>query len=297
VTFDSVLTSLFTELGERWLNELSPQETITDEAILRELALPTGTRTRICFFAVPRDLVRHYKEAIFPLARDAGFIPSAGDDAVSPAGNLVAVIASLVQRAEALVADLSGASPNVAIELGAAVARRRPPHIAVVLSDADRLPFDAALEDVFVVRRRPGEPYESSAAGFLWVDQLAAWFDSLTLSVEGDIFLEARRLLAERLYRPAVISATSALEVALRDRPEVYEGLITTKRYRTTPPLGALLEAAQRTGVIELHEFDDLRRLQQLRNQAVHSVEEIDGRVARPLLDRTLAIIERVRAG
>jgi hypothetical protein len=37
MTLDTALTGLFTELGERWLNELPPQETITDEAIVGSL--------------------------------------------------------------------------------------------------------------------------------------------------------------------------------------------------------------------------------------------------------------------
>jgi len=59
-------------------------------------------------------------------------------------------------------------------------------------------------ENIFVVRRSPDDVYDEASDGYSWLDRLGSWFDDLTLSVERDVLVEARRLLDERRYRPAL---------------------------------------------------------------------------------------------
>jgi hypothetical protein len=62
--YAKVLAEAFTELRDYWRNAVIPASQVKEEQPVRELSLPTGSPTRLCFFAVPLSLLSFYKERV-----------------------------------------------------------------------------------------------------------------------------------------------------------------------------------------------------------------------------------------
>ncbi len=81
--YGEILTAVFNELRAYQESAVIAASQITDEAALRELKLPTGAVTRLCYFAVPFELSSLYKELLFPIAQQYGFVPITAETVVS----------------------------------------------------------------------------------------------------------------------------------------------------------------------------------------------------------------------
>jgi hypothetical protein len=100
------------------------------------------------------------------------------------------------------------------------------------------------------------------------------------------------------MYRPAVIAASSALEVALKEQFEEMDisFLQRPRSVRSPAPMARLLGAALDLELITHEEYKELLELQRVRNVLVHTADTIDGRRARPLVLRTTRVVSRLRA-
>jgi hypothetical protein len=107
--------------------------------------LPMALR-RSCLVLMPfrSSLTPLYEEVIRPAISDAGFDPIRIDFSVEP-GDIFDQFVRLLERADAVVADVTGANPNVMYELGQAHARRIDPllihHGSIDGPDSEPLPF------------------------------------------------------------------------------------------------------------------------------------------------------------
>ena len=80
---------------------------MTEEKPLQELLLPRNAATRLCFFSLPLELLPFYRERVFPVVEEAGFIPVTADDVVSPGDNVSAKLDMLIDRAAVMVTELT----------------------------------------------------------------------------------------------------------------------------------------------------------------------------------------------
>ena len=97
---------------------------VTEEQPLRELLLPRNATTRLCFFSLPLELLPFYRERVFPVVEEAGFVPVTADDVVTPGDNISAKIDSLIDRASVMVVELTSSWTMAEYRYGPCASRR-----------------------------------------------------------------------------------------------------------------------------------------------------------------------------
>ena len=276
--YSEVLAATFTELGNYWRTQVIPASQVKEEPSLRELSLPPEASNRLCFFAVPLTALSFYKERVFPIAREHGFVPVSADDVVSPGDTILATIEALIQRAQLFVIDAS--SPNTLFELRMARARVDASRIFVVSPSPGELPVD--LREI-QASLRPDVAVTESEEFVLAVGQ---WFANAAEHFAPRLAEEPRRLLRAKEYRAAVIASISLLEVSLKPRLDMPSGV--SGRH---VPLSALLEMAHRQGVLGEVPGRKIVEWLRVRNQAVHSQRSVPKSVAESIVKGVLRIV------
>jgi hypothetical protein len=105
--YGQVLAGAFQELREYMRDNVISVSKVTEEQPLRELLLPRDSTTRLCFFSLALDLLPFYRERIFPVVEEAGFVPVTADDVVTPGDNVSAKLDALILRASVMVVELT----------------------------------------------------------------------------------------------------------------------------------------------------------------------------------------------
>jgi hypothetical protein len=158
--YGEVLSATFRELREYVRDNVIAASKVTEEQPLRELLLPRGPATRLCFFSLPLELLPFYRERVFPVVEQAGFVPVTADDLIAPGDNVSAKLDALIDRASVMVAEVS--SDWTMAEFRMAIARlnalegnssqQKPFQLIVVVNDIDKVPVSIHS---FRVLRRP----------------------------------------------------------------------------------------------------------------------------------------------
>jgi hypothetical protein len=301
--YGNALETLFRELNVRWDASAPRQQIVTEERVLRELALPAQTQTRLCYFAVPTILLSIHREIVFPLAEDAGLVPASGGGLAGWEGSVRAAIDALLQRARVVIGDVGSDDNRVWSEVRSAAQRTPQPHVALIAErgqDLSRQGIPKAR--VFVrpaltaaLQTEAEDDYASSA----WLTDLGAWLQKIGAAAAANLEDEAMRLLEQNLYRPAVIASMSALEVSLQEALERHGWTDEKVHFRTKAPrspLSRLLDTAVQYELVYPDETVFLRDLQRERNALVHTQATIHGRRARSLVTKTDTVVRRLRA-
>lgn len=276
--YSEVLAAAFTELGNYWREQVIPASQVKEELSLRELSLPPEAPSRLCFFAVPLTALSFYKERVFPIAREHGFVPVSADDVVSPGDTILVKIEALIQRAQLFVVDAS--SPYTLFELGMARARMNASRILVVAPSPGELPVD--LKEVQALLR-PDVAATESEEFALAVDR---WFAAAADRFAPRLAEEPRRLLRAKEYRAAVIASISLLEEFLRERLDMANSVSVR---RVTLP--ALIEIAQRQGILGEVPGRQIVEWLGVRNQVVHSQRSVPKSTAESIVKGVLQIV------
>jgi len=300
--YGTALETLFRELNSRWDASAPRQQIVTDERVLRELALPAQTQTRLCYFAVPTILLSIHREVVFPLAEDAGLVPASGDELAGWEGSVRAAIDALLQRARVVIGDVGSDDSRVWSEIRSAAQRMPRPEVALIAErgqdvGAQMVPGARVFLRPPVTAALVTEPEDDYAASG-WLMDLAAWLQEIGTAAAASLEDEAMRLLDESLYRPAVIASASALEVALQealDRRGWADERASLRSKAPRAPVSRLLDAAVQFGLISPDKLSFLRELQRERNALLHTQATIHGMRARSLVTKTDAVIRRLR--
>lgn len=93
--YGEVLAETFKELREHIRDNVIAVSKVTEERPLQELLLPRDAPTRLCFFSLPLELLPFYRERVFPVVEETGFVPVTADDVVSPGDNISAKLDAL----------------------------------------------------------------------------------------------------------------------------------------------------------------------------------------------------------
>ena len=276
--YPEVLAAAFTELRNYWDKHLISASQVKEEHSLRELSLPPEASSRLCFFAIPMTVLWFYKERVFPIAREHGFVPVMGDDVVSPGDTIRAKIEALIQRSQLFVVDAS--SPNTLFELGMTRGRVDSAQILVIAPSPVELPFD--LSEVQTLVRSDLATTESEEFVFA-VDQ---WFAAAANRFAPRLAAEPRRLLRAGEYRAAVIASISLLEVFIRKQVDAPSG-VSARRVH----LRVLLEKAQRQRMLGDVSDREIIEWLRIRNEVVHSQRKVSKSVAGSIVKGVLQIV------
>jgi hypothetical protein len=259
LSYGDVLTETFEELAAFWRARVIPESQVKEELPLRELSLPPGAATRLCFFAVPLSLLSFYRERVFPVVERNGFVPVSADDVVSPGHTVQAKVEALIQRALLVVVDVSSAYTE--IELALVIREKEDPSRVLIIRQADsEVPFD--VRKVLVLVR----PDVTNAESEHFLTRLEEWLMQAANQYKPTLREEPMRLLEAGEYRAAVIAAISQLEASLRERLELPSSVSGGK----TTPLRAILEDASRQGLLGNISVQTLLGWLRTRNAIVH---------------------------
>lgn len=278
--YGEVLAQALSELRDFWRAKLIPASQVKEEQSLRELSLPAEAPNRLCFFAVPLTLLSFYRERIFPLVKESGFVPVSADDVVSPGDSIFPKIEALIERAQLVIVDAS--TQYTLAELRLAARRIESSRILVVAEAASRLPSD--LSNVLMLTR----PDVLSADPEAFLARVRKWLESAAERFQPELVHEPTRLLQAGEHRAAVITAISLLEGDLRRRLDL-------PRTPSSSGIGlrALLEHAQAQGLLGNLAVKSILEWLKVRNEVVHHQRAVSRVKAEQIVSGVNSIIQK----
>jgi SIR2-like domain len=307
-----VYSQLFNELRIAWTNAIPKHSIVTEEESLAELSVPPGGANRLCFFSLPVSLVALYREIIFPIAQDAGFVPISAVDVISQGDSITAKVTALIERSQLLVFDLSSEAtyrefalafsrwPISATELLDVDGERasldpsrvrassdvnRARRTLIVLPEGVTLPY--AIESQRIIRS-VWRPAEISASNDRFLVEVREFFANAAEQFREDYESEPEKLLDERHPTAAVITAFTLFERELRSRFDRGSGRRMNIR--------DLLDSAHRANIAGDDEWKKVLESVDLRNRLVHGeVPSVDLRRARSVVSLLLRLTRKVR--
>jgi uncharacterized protein YutE (UPF0331/DUF86 family) len=289
--YGEVLAATFKELREYIRDNVIAVSKVTEEKPLRELLLPRDAATRLCFFSLPLELLPFYRERVFPVVEEAGFVPVTADDVVSPGDNVSAKLDALIDRAAVMVTEVS--SSWTLAEYRMAVARikdldndadqHKSLRLIMVVTDRDQAPPSAQY---FPILRRPNIITDDSE-GF--IADLSGLLRAIAAETGIARQAEPQRLFESKEYRAAVISAMTLLEARLRER------LNKLPWPQTQRPLTmrSLIDRAVEENIIPEARRNRLNSWIKVRNVVVHSADSVTKAQAREIVDGVMDLINQ----
>lgn len=255
--YGDVLASAFAELRDFWRAAVIPSSQIKEEQSLGELLLPPDAQTRLCFFAVPLTLLSFYRDRVFPIARECGFVPVTADDVVSPGDTILPKIDALIGRALLMVVDASSESTHAEYRL--ALTRLHPSRLLLIFPAMPTVEPDLDGAQALL---RP-DVTESSPEPFL--DRVQNWFRTKAELLRPAVLGEPARLFHAGEYRASVISAISLLESVLRRK-----AAIPVSHHSRAVSLRDVVEHANRQELLGTTPVDSVLEWLKIRNEVVH---------------------------
>lgn len=300
--YGQIFSSMFKELHEYVRDNVISVSQVTEEEPLRELLLPRDATTRLCLFSIPVGLLSLYRSRIFPTVTEIGFVPVTADDVISPGDNINAKIDALIERASVMVVELSSEWTRAEYDIAVARTKRdqtknsnRQNLRIIIVATEQELP--ASASSYHVIRR----PDLLSDLADQFLEDLANTLRIAAEEIGIDRGQEPLRLFHAREYRAAVISAMTMLEANLRrwfenSASDTVSSMDEVSIHTVRPfLLRDLINLAVQSKYITLVESKKLREWMKVRNEAVHTAQLVNGKVAREIVDGCLLIVERLR--
>ncbi len=287
--YGDVLAATFKELREYLRDNVINVSKVTEEQPLRELLLPRDATTRLCFFSLPLELLPFYRERVFPVVEDAGFVPVTADDVVTPGDNISAKLDTLIDRSAVMVVELTSAWTLAEYRMALArikgaeadLGQRKQLHLIVVVTDQEQVPASAKG---FPVLTRPNKLTDDSD-GF--IADLNGILRRIAAETGIERQAEPKRLFDAKEYRAAVISAMTLLEATLRERLNKSPW----PKVRRPMSMRSLIDHAVEQNIIQPVLRTQIDSWIRLRNEVVHSSIAIGKAQAREMIDGVLALL------
>jgi hypothetical protein len=259
--YGDVLADAFKELHDYWPPALISSSQVKEEQSLRELSLPKDAQTRLCFFSVPLKLLSFYRDKVFPLVKQNGFVPITADDVVSPGDTILPKIEALIGRSLLMVVDIT--SEYTRAEYHLAVQQIDPSRILLISPSDSQLGLEIS-KDLHLLR-----PDIISEDPEQFLSGVQEWFRLAAERYRPLLFAEPIRLFTEGEYRAAVIAAISLLENILRQR---VDSRVPSPRMVS---LRDLLENANNQGLLGNTRVDSIMGWLKVRNEVVHGTKAV----------------------
>ena len=288
--YGDILAATFRELREYMRDNVISVSKVTEERPLQELLLPRDTSTRLCFFSLPLELLPFYRERVFPVVEEVGFVPVTADDVVTPGENINAKLDTLIDRASVMVAELTSSWTMAEYRMAIArirnvqpdSAQRKALRLIIVVTDHEQAPLSA--QDLPIIRR-PNIITEDPED---FIGQLGETLRRLSAELGVSRQAEPQRLLQAKEHRAAVISAMTLLEAKLRERLDKAPWPQT----RRPMSMRSLIDVATEQGIISRPFKDRLDAWMRLRNEVVHSAIPITRVQAAEVVNGVMGWIE-----
>lgn len=271
--YGQVLATAFKELKEYWRETVISVSTVTEERPLRELKLPRDTTSRLCFFAITLELLPFYRERVFPIVEDAGWVPVTADDIISPGDSVSAKIDALIDRAAVVVVEPGTDWTNTEYRMALARQRReqrvgdhknRLTVITVINTEPEQVELPVDSHKIY-------RPSTLSPQIENFIQSLEQLLKDIAQEAIGTRNGEPIRLFLAGEYRAAVIAAVTLLEAALRTR--LNKRLDVPEESRMS--IQNLISRAENRGVQFSVPAEKIRSWVALRNKAVHTEASI----------------------
>jgi len=269
--YGQILTAIFAQLHDYQQSAVISASQVTDEAALGELKLPSGAVTRLCYFGVPLALSSLYKEFLFPIAQQNGFVPITAETVVSPGDSVAAKIDAVLAKANVAVVDAS--SDWTQVELRIALSKLGTDRVLIITDQATAFGTDLLGGRALV---RPGDSFADSEH---FLQRVADWFAERAEAIRPTLDVEPERLLEMGSARAAVIAAMTLLEVHLRKKLA-----LDTKSEGRPMSLGQLVRLASTVQLTGPEAAEQIKSWLRIRNVAVHTANPIPVREARSII-------------
>ena len=260
--YGEILAAALKELQDYWREKVIPASQVKEEKPLQELSLPRDSQTRLCFFSIPLGLQSFYRDKIFPIVRETGFVPVTADDLVTPGDNVLAKIDALIERSIIVVADLS--TNTIMSEVKLALNRLDPRRVLIIVGKKDQLLFD--VSGLNIIQR----PDVRDAYPEDFYNAIQKWFKTAAEEYLVSFRNEPMRLLKAKEYRAAVISAITLLEAYFRKK----FGDCSEKNQKNMS-IRNLIEEAQYNNYLKDIDIKQVYNWITIRNQAVHTAQNV----------------------
>jgi SIR2-like domain len=290
--YGEVLAATFKELREYMRDNVIAISKVTEERPLRELLLPRDSTTRLCFFSLPLELLPFYRERVFPVVEEVGFVPVTADDVVTPGDSISAKLDGLIDRASVMVTELT--SSWTMAEYRMAIARikgaetgsthRKALRLVVVVTDSEQVPPDA---QGFPVLIRP-KKITDDPEGF--IADLAVTLRGIAEQTGVEREAEPRRLFEIGEYRASVIAAMTVLEAKLRNRMNK----LPWPQTRRPLSMRSLIDQAVEQGIISPESKIRVASWMRIRNEVVHSSISIPKAQAQEIVEGILELTDQL---
>jgi hypothetical protein len=288
--YGAVLAATFRELREYIRENVVSVSKVTEEKPLRELLLPRDASTRLCFFALPLELLPFYRERVFPAVEDAGFVPVTADDVVTPGDSISAKIDMLIDRSTVMVVEIGTSWTTAEYRMALARTKETQPDNAqrkalrlIVVAGQNESPPVVVPDHLQVIQR----PNILSADTEPFVEALGNALREIAEDIGVGRQAEPTRLLQAKEYRAAVIAAMTLLEARLRE----YLGKEPWPEVRNPLSMRSLLRRATEREVLRGGQYEQLLGWMKLRNEVVHSGREVSRAQATEIVNGVLEII------
>lgn len=289
--YGEVLGNTFKELRECMRDNVIGVSKVTEEQPLRELLLPRDATTRLCFFALPLELLPFYRDRVFPVVQEAGFVPVTADDVVAPGDNVSAKIDALIDRASVMVVELTSSWTMAEYRMAVArikgaeadLAQRKPLRLIIVVTEFEQAPPSA---QGFPVLTRPNT-ITDELEGF--IADLGGLLRQIAAETGVERHAEPQRLFNAKEYRAAVISAMTLLEAKLRERLNK----IPWPQTRRPLSMRSLIDQAVEQEVIPQEVRMRLDSWMRLRNEVVHSSMAVSRSQAADIVNGVMQLVEQ----
>lgn len=278
--YPTIFKDVFTELRDYWNKSLIENQIVTEDNAMAELSLPEDSNNRLCFFSIPIRLLPFYKKYVFPVVKRQGLIPISADDVITIGENWMAKVTALIKKSEFIVADIG--TQNTLFELGLALSNKDKTARILIIKD-ELSPIPADLNNYLFITR-PENPFDNSEEITM---QIEHWFMQALEPLKQSYQDEPERLLKKKEYRAAVISAVSLFENYLRNRILDF----TDTRMIKSKSLYSLVQLAQEFEIIPNNITVEIKEWMHIRNQAVHSKQEVNFRDAKKIVNGIYKII------
>lgn len=296
--YADILTELFEEIRDYYLENFPKITKVTEEKPRVQLLLPRDAVSRLCFFSLPLDSVSSYREYIFPIVENVGFVPITADDVIAPGDSATAKIATLIDRAALVVIEVSTEWTRAEFDMAVSRVRnsdRASKKLYIVVIGTDQSPSYAA-DDVYFIRRPEVLSDEDDYFAKRLEEVLRGIaielgvLGNLNAELPGDIRFEAERLFGVGEYRAAVISAMTSLEAALRNSLEKKKW----EEVRRPASMRQLLDQAINENLLDPNDKEYTLLWARKRNEAVHSAKPITRQEARMVLSGVTRLLDRL---
>lgn len=239
-----------------------------------------------------------YRENVFPIVREFGFIPVTPDDIIAPGDNWIAKFDAVVARARIAIVEASTNTTESELKI---VRTSLPSENICIIESADHLNSSPSDSLINVIQR------QSNYYGLDdFLSKLDNWLSHKAKSLQSSFEDEPTRLLKAKEYRAAIISSITLLETTLR---EIINAAINVelldqasissseRKYRSPRSfsLRALVEYAIKYNLIAQEKYSIVREWISLRNEVVHLQKKVTREEASSIVNGVKEILDQMQ--